>query len=140
MVNYALVVLVNAQHEVLLLRYQQNAPFGGGQYALVGGKIEAGETARAAAIREAYEEVGVTIKPEDVQLGHTFHRHGTEGAFFALLFVTTVWQGEPFCKEPNKHAAMGWFALDKLPENILPAHRQALTLMAKGVAYSEHGW
>lgn len=140
MVNYALVLLLNQNNEVLLLHYRNNSTYMGGKHALVGGKIEAGETAAQAAIREAREEIGITIDPKDLQFKHIFHRKGTEGPFFALVFAVTKWQGEPVCQEPHNHNSVGWFALDKLPKNLLPAHRQALELIIQHVGYSEHGW
>ena len=41
-----------------------------GQIAFPGGKLECGETSYDAAIRETYEEIGVTLKEEEY-LGHT---------------------------------------------------------------------
>ena len=48
-----------------------------------------------------------------------------------------VWQGEAYNKEPEKHMTLAWFALDQLPENIIPAHRGVLQLVVQGIAYSE---
>jgi ADP-ribose pyrophosphatase YjhB (NUDIX family) len=59
--------------EVLLLR-RLNTGFGDGQYGLVGGHLDGGETVTDAMRREALEEVGVAIKPEDLLVTHTMHR------------------------------------------------------------------
>jgi 8-oxo-dGTP pyrophosphatase MutT (NUDIX family) len=45
---------------VLLTKRTLDAPMHPGHWSLVGGRIESGESARAAAIREAGEELGVT--------------------------------------------------------------------------------
>src|SRR4051794_7632051 len=38
----------------------------GGQWALPGGRIDAGETPVVAALRELSEEIGLELKPEDI--------------------------------------------------------------------------
>src|SRR5687768_530126 len=50
--------------EVLLA--QRGREPGRGQWSLPGGSIEAGETARAAAAREAWEETGIRLRVMDV--------------------------------------------------------------------------
>jgi len=137
--NYVLLLLLNSQGELLLFR-RINANFGNNQYCLIGGKIEAHETARQALVREAKEEVGIDIAIDDLVLQHTFHRKGTESEFFALIFSASQWQGTPVNNEPEKHADLAWFSLDALPATILPAHRQALGAIKRGLRYSEHGW
>lgn len=137
--NYVLLLLLNARNEVLLFR-RINADFGNNEYCLVGGKIEAHETARQALVREAKEEIGIDIAVDDLTLQHTFHRKGKDSEFFALIFSASQWHGTPVNNEPQKHADLQWFSLDALPENILPAHRQALVLIKQGIRYSEHGW
>ena len=50
--NFALLLLLNTQNEVLLLR-RINTPFSNLCYSLPGGKIEIGETATNTVLREA---------------------------------------------------------------------------------------
>ena len=137
--NYVLLLLLNDRNEVLLFR-RINARFGNNEYCLVGGKIEAGESARQAMVRETKEEIGLDIAIENLTLEHTLHRKGDDTAFFALIFSVSPWQGNPINNEPHKHADLAWFALDAIPKNTLSAHRQALALIQKKIQYSEHGW
>lgn len=137
--NYVLLFLLNDQNEVLLFR-RINASFGNNEYSLIGGKIEAGETARSALIRETHEEIGIDISQKDLTLAHTLHKKGEDGIFFALVFTASQWQGQPINKEPKKHADLKWFPLDDLPQNTIPTHRRIIELIQKGIIYSEDGW
>lgn len=137
-VPYVLIMLTQGE-SVLLLR-RGNVSFGAGQYCMVGGKVDGGETARQAAAREALEEIGVVVEIDDLQLVHTFHRKGPSEELFALVFKAEKWSGEPVNKEPEKHDSVGWFSCLELPSDILAAHRQAIEHICSGSAYSEHNW
>lgn len=53
-------------------------------YTLIGGGIEAGETADKAAIRETYEETGITVRnPQLVFIEEAPERYGTQYIFTA---------------------------------------------------------
>ena len=54
-------IIVNDQGKVLLGRRVR--PLGAGQYALVGGKPNKGETAESAIVREVKEELGIDFYP-----------------------------------------------------------------------------
>lgn len=67
--NAAVMLLVfpeNEQLQLLLTRRADHLRHHPGQISFPGGKIEAGETAAAAALRETYEETG--IEPRQIQL------------------------------------------------------------------------
>lgn len=133
---YVLLVLFNKNSILLLKRINKN--FGNNCYSLVGGRVEQGETFRQALIREADEEIGITLKEKDLKFVHAFHRKGTDGELIALVFSTRKWVGNPFNREPEKHSEMIWCDLDNLPENLLPAHKQTLDCIKKKILYSEH--
>lgn len=127
-------------HNKLLLVRRHNARFGNQQYSLVGGKVEAGETALQAVIREIKEEVGLELSPKDLTFVHALHRRGTESEFVALCFKADITGKKFFNAEPQKHDAASLFDLSALPDNILEAHKQVIKEALKDGYYSEHGW
>lgn len=67
-------VFLEQDGKVLLTR-RYNTGYYDGDYSLPAGHIEEAEFASEVAIREAKEEVNVTIKPEDLIPAHIMHRH-----------------------------------------------------------------
>ena len=125
--------------DVLLLR-RKNVEFGSGLYSLPGGLIEQGETASQGIAREVREELGLDIPEKSFELVHTLNRKGTETEFMALVFRANVTGMQPKNNEPDKHDDLKFFAVDHLPENIIPAHKQAIECIKRDINYSEHGW
>lgn len=117
---------------------RKGTSFGNGLYSLPGGKIESGETALDAVMREALEEIGITI--EQLKLAHVVDRQGPETEFYVFVFRPFAWTGTPSNCEVDKCDDIAWFPLNKLPEQIIPAHRQAIELSQKDILYSQHGW
>jgi len=124
----------------VLTVFRNNTLKNNNRHGLIGGRCEANETVKAAAIREAFEEVGVILKPEDLHLVHTIHSKEKNEEVLGFYFVAENWEGEPFNKDTSKHACIEWFPLDKLPEDLIPRNRQAIECWKKGIAYSEYGW
>lgn len=139
MVNLFVLAYLMLGDQVLLLR-RKDASFGNGLYHLSGGKVEQGETARQAIRREVQEELGIDISEKSFELVHTFHRKGTETEFIALVFQADISGLNPVNSEPHKHDDLQFFNVEQLPENMIPAHRQAIECIQQGVNYSEHGW
>jgi 8-oxo-dGTP pyrophosphatase MutT (NUDIX family) len=70
-------VLLIRDGQVLLTRRRDANPDFDGQWHLPSGKLDAGESVLDAAVREAEEEVGVLIVPDDLRHVHTVHVHGS---------------------------------------------------------------
>jgi len=123
---------------ILLLR-RCNTDYEDGNYSVVAGHIEDGETAREAICREAREEAGIELAPEDLSFAQVVHR-ADRGQRVSFFFAARRWRGEPQNMEPHKADDFGWFALDRLPDNMVPYVRRALENWRAGAFYGESGW
>ncbi|WP_227997114.1 NUDIX hydrolase [Nocardia australiensis] len=123
----------------VLFGQRRNTGFEDGAWHLPSGHLEAGESVVAALIREAEEEIGVTIAPEDVHFGHIMH-NSSSGGRMAFFFTVRTWQGEPSNREPEKCSTLEWFAADALPNHMIDYCRAAMQDIRDGTAFSVYGW
>jgi 8-oxo-dGTP diphosphatase len=123
----------------VLFGRRQNTGFEDGAWHLPSGHLEAGESMEDALIREADEEVGVTIAPESVRFSHVMH-NSSSGGRIAFFFTVQDWQGEPENREPDKCSDLAWFSLDELPDHMITYCRTAMGHVADGTAFSVYGW
>ncbi|MBB6628686.1 NUDIX domain-containing protein [Nocardioides sp. KIGAM211] len=81
---------------------------------LVGGHVEAGESAREAVVRECREELGVDVH-DPVPLAVRMD----DPALALQAFVVRRWDGEPVNAAPDEHDDLGWFGPDDLDDLVL---------------------
>ena len=131
--------LLLRRNNEILLGQRQNTGYEDGAWHLPAGHLEAAESVVDALIREADEEVGVRIAPEDVLFAHLMH-NSSSGGRMALFFLVDVWEGTPMNREPDKCAALEWFPIDSLPEHMIEYCRTALDHIAGNSSFSVFGW
>lgn len=130
-------VILREGDRVLLQLRQGTGYMDGCWAAAAAGHVEAGESAVQAAVREAREELGISVAPDDVVPLTAMHR--TNGGAQAVdervdfFFTCTRWSGEPRIMEPGKAADLAWFALDDLPAAVVPHERFVLERLSPGV-------
>ena len=104
-----------------------------GYYSVISCVVPTHETVRQAAMRAAFEEVGVEVAEEDMIL-HTvmdaLSPHGNK--YFSPFFLATKWKGEIENKEPEKHDKVGFYPLNEPPGEILPYVAYALEGLDSG--------
>lgn len=99
-------VLINEKGEVLLAQRPEGKRLAG-KWEFAGGKIEEGETPEVALVRELHEELGIEVRPEDME-NFWFLSHSYPEFDFHLLmpvYICRKWQGEP---KPLEHSALCW--------------------------------
>jgi NAD+ diphosphatase len=67
-----------------------------GMYDLPGGFVDFNESAQHAAIREMAEELGVQLRPEQIELVNTYtHYYMEDVTTVDVIFVVRDWDGQP---------------------------------------------
>lgn len=123
----------------MLMLLRQNTGYMDGHWGLVAGHVDGGETFRQAMAREAFEEAGLMIEPDDLILSHIMHRN-SDSERVSLFFTPKRWHGAPRNMEPEKCAALTWHDAAALPARTIPYITAALEAIAAGQHYSEYGW
>ncbi|MFD7428772.1 NUDIX domain-containing protein [Streptomyces sp. NPDC059818] len=140
----AVIVHDKATNRVVLLQRSENAKFARGMWDLPVGKSEPGEPITETAVRELYEETGLTVKPESLKVAHIIHgAWGVEApnGFLTVVFAAHEWTGEPENREPCKHTQVRWVDTDAIPEAFVDTTASALhCYLAGNSRVSLDGW
>ncbi len=113
------------EHERVLLQHRTD----GDWWSLPGGGVDAGETFRQTAVREAREETGLEVEVVKL-LGVytdpdicTIYPDGNRIQIASLNFLCRVVGGK-MISHNEETAELRWFAEPELPANLAPTHRQ----------------
>lgn len=107
-----------------------------GSWGIFGGKLEEGENAEEAAIRETEEEIGsipegkfgdkyryiINLVPEDFIIN--LERHAEEGERFIYTTFLYIVSDDSWTPRINwEHEKLEWFPINDLPKNLLYHNR-----------------
>ncbi len=123
----------------ILISRRFNTGYEDGKYSVVAGHVDSGETVTQAAIREAKEEVGVSLTPANLEVIHVMNRKSDDERIDFFMTVNN-WIGEITNTEPNKCDDLRWVKFNALPANTIPYVRRAIELYQANITYSEFGW
>lgn len=115
-------VFVIKNSKVLLGR-RLNTGWSDGLLCPFGGHIEKNESPIAAIVREVEEELGVAVKPEDVDFTCIAARNTGGPEYAAYEFVIRDKEYEFYNAEPHKCSELVWANLDNLPEDLIDDFR-----------------
>ncbi|MCX4820200.1 NUDIX domain-containing protein [Streptomyces sp. NBC_01142] len=140
----AVIVHDKATNRVVLLQRSENAKFAQGLWDLPVGKSEPGEPITETAVRELYEETGLTVKPESLKVAHIIHgAWGVEApnGFLTVVFAAHEWTGEAENREPRKHSQVRWIDANAIPKEFVDTTASALhRYLTEGPQVSLDGW
>ena len=114
------VLIMNEEGLVLGVSRKNDATI----FGLVGGKTDPGESYVDAAIRETFEETGVTVL-ELEQVYEDYCGDSTRGdvIYYCVTFKATKWIGEPYSKEAG---VVAWITPQKLFEGCFGEYNKKL--------------
>lgn len=110
--------------DVLLIRRGRD-PYVG-KWALPGGRVERGETARQAAVRELHEEAGIVVDADDLTPVGIYDDPDRDprGRYVSVAFIVAVDRVEPVAGDDADLAQ--WHPLASLPPELAFDHHVIL--------------
>ncbi|MFE9846574.1 phosphotransferase [Streptomyces goshikiensis] len=125
--------------EVLLSR-RAGPVYATGLWHFPSGHLDPDEDMVEAVIREAREETGVLIEPQDVTAAVTVHHRPPVGSRSRLgvFFEVRRWSGQPRIMEPDRCDGMAWYPLDALPAPMVAYCRAGLDAYRAGLPAAVH--
>ena len=135
------IILINEEGscKVLLLK-RANTGYMDGFWDFAGsGHVDENETATQAVIREAKEEINITVLPSDVEFAHLTHRLGKNGGktYYDIYFLIKSFCGTPIIAEPDKCSDLKWFDINELPQDMIEIRKNAFEEYRRSEFYSE---
>lgn len=119
------VIIFNAEGKILIgKRTGSHAPY----YSIPGGHLEMGESFEEAAIKEVFEETGLTIKnPEVFCVTNNLETLKKEGKhYISISLLVKNFKGRPVVKEPGKCEGWLWVDPHDLPRPHFDASEMAI--------------
>jgi 8-oxo-dGTP pyrophosphatase MutT (NUDIX family) len=96
-----------------------------GKWCFLGGGVDEGESPLQAAIREVYEEGGVSVTPLAISM--IVHPSKPTVGFFVLKCDTDM----PEVVKNEEFDEMKWIEVSKIPETMLPLNLEILKMIGK---------
>ena len=120
-------IIIDPAGRVFLAKRGREARNECGKWEFPGGSVEFNETLEHALAREVMEEYGVEIEVQAL-LDVVDHIIPSENQHWVSpTFICAMKSGTPRIREPHKCEEIGWFDLDRIPENQLTiASRKSL--------------
>lgn len=103
-----------------------SALHGEGTWTMPGGKLDFQEELEDCAFREAYEETGIKINKNKLEVISLTNNIVEDAHFVTIGFLCRDFKGEPKVIEPDEIVEWKWFPLKKLPQPIFLPSRGIL--------------
>jgi 8-oxo-dGTP diphosphatase len=123
---YGSVHLLFYQNNEILLLKRKNTGFEDGKWSVVAGRIDGEEEVISASIREAKEEAGIVIEPNEIEVVGVMHRKNISSEWIDFYLKVKKWKGNITNTEPHKCEELRWFRINDLPDNMIPYIRSAI--------------
>ena len=130
-------LIINNSEGKILLQRRQGTKLWPGFLALPAGHIDEGENAYEAAIREASEELGITICESDIDDTFVVNRiNKSLLPYYDVYFVLKGFDGTISIKEPEKCSELVWADIYNLPEDMIDYEKESIINNLNGIKFS----
>ena len=127
-------IIVDNDGKYLILRLNNHPTFGN-DFDLPGGTLDEGETLRDTVIREVKEEIGVAIKPFDLQVLYGGSDYSKNGTWYELYVYRPL--ERPGITLSWEHASYEWVAKEEFVTKARSARDTYMGMVAE-VVLDEH--
>jgi 8-oxo-dGTP pyrophosphatase MutT (NUDIX family) len=133
--NIAVYLLLKRGDEILL-SLRQNTGYRDGNWSVVAGHVEEGESIVDAIIRETKEEADIVIKHDDLEVAHVMY-YCDDYPYINFFITCERFSGEIRNAEPHKCGGLNFFRENDLPPNTVEAVKTAVENIKNGIFFSE---
>lgn len=129
-------IIKNSKGEILLQR-RQGTKLWPGFLALPAGHIDEGENAYEAAIREAQEELNISISIDNIVDTFVVNRKNKSlPSYYDVYFELNGYVGDIKINEVEKCSELVWADINNLPDDMIDFEIEAINNNLKGIKFS----
>ena len=129
-------IIKNNKNEILFQR-RQGTKLWPGFLALPAGHIDEGENVYDALVREAKEELNITISIENIIDTFVVNRRNKSiPPYYDVYFEIDSYIGDIIINEPEKCSELKWIKVEDLPDDVIDFEKVALLNNKKGIKFS----
>lgn len=129
-------IIKNEKNEILFQR-RQGTKLWPGFLALPAGHVDTGENVYDAVIREAKEELNITISMENIIDTFVVNRRNKSiSPYYDVYFEFDSYVGNIIINEPEKCSELKWIKIEDLPDDVIDFEKIALLNNKKGIKFS----
>ena len=115
--KYIIVILVMIQNSKGEFLIQKRSKQKGGKFAATGGHVKSGQTSVEGMIDEIQEEIGLTVKPEELELLYS-SREDEQDVFFDLYYMKKDFEISDLVLQEEEVESASWKTIEEIDELI----------------------
>ena len=133
----AIYLIVRNNEGKILLQRRQGTKLWPGFLALPAGHVDEGENVYDAAIREAREELSITITKQDIVDTFVVNRRNKSLLpYFDVYFEISSYEGKIKINEPEKCSELKWVDINDLPSDMIDFEIEAIRNRQRNIMFS----
>lgn len=133
----AIYLIIKNSEGKMLLQRRQGTKLWPGFLALPAGHVDEGENVYDAAIREAREELSITITKQDIIDSFVVNRRNKSlSPYFDVYFEISSYKGQIKINEPEKCSELKWVDINNLPNDMIDFEIDAIRNRQRNIMFS----